>query len=175
MQERQTSTGVRCTQRLSTAAVANSFFPAAVEQGVVLYEPCGGLCAGLEMLLSSGISVKQYYYSDTDPEAQQIACHRFRQLQSRFPEQLQPEAFQSALSTFPADIAAVSSQQLAAAVRRHSWPAVGGGRRLALSRPVLSRQGKRYGWQQSAAAVQCCAHRGSLAAVVASLASSLSH
>jgi len=31
------------------------------------------------MLLSSGISVRQYYYSDTDPEAQQIACHRFRQ------------------------------------------------------------------------------------------------
>lgn len=44
-------------QQLDSRCVALSFFPAATYQGVVLYEPFGGLCAGLEMLLRNGVQV----------------------------------------------------------------------------------------------------------------------
>jgi hypothetical protein len=40
---------------LHTQSVAATFFPAALHAGVVLYEPFGGICAGLEMVLKAGI------------------------------------------------------------------------------------------------------------------------
>eukprot|EP00775_Hariotina_reticulata_P015282 gene15282-biopygen3187 len=74
----------------------------ALSAGVVLYEPFGGLCAGLEMVLKAGFCVQQYYYSDIDPVAQHIAAHRLRCLQAAYPEQLPLHALQSAFLQFPA-------------------------------------------------------------------------
>jgi hypothetical protein len=79
------SSGIKATRQLNTACVSSSFFPAALTDGVTLYEPFGGLCAGLEMVLRAGISVKQYLYSDSDMTAQRIAQHRVRLLQTQYP------------------------------------------------------------------------------------------
>ncbi|KAF6258012.1 hypothetical protein COO60DRAFT_1164663 [Scenedesmus sp. NREL 46B-D3] len=67
--------GVCATQQLCTQPVAFSFFPAAA-QGVVLLEPFGGLCAGLEMLLRNGTAVKHYYYLDSNATSRKVAAHQ---------------------------------------------------------------------------------------------------
>eukprot|EP00854_Cymbomonas_tetramitiformis_P034587 gene34587-biopygen33923 len=42
-------------EKVDTRVLDKRFFSQAREEGVVCYEPCGGLCAGLEMLLRNGI------------------------------------------------------------------------------------------------------------------------
>ena len=64
--------GIAVTRQLNTAAVSATFFPAAYAQGIVLYEPFGGMCAGLEMVLRNGFRVNQYIYSDTDAAVRKI-------------------------------------------------------------------------------------------------------
>jgi hypothetical protein len=121
--------GVRRTTQLNTASVASTFFPAATQQGVVLYEPFGGLCAGLEMALRAGFRVVAYYYSDTDPKAQQVARHRLQQLQQLYPAQLPAAALVNTFSTFPADVQLVSTSILRQAASRHigvQWLVVAG-------------------------------------------------
>jgi hypothetical protein len=56
--------GVRPTKQLTTTPCADTFFAAAHSDGIVLWEPCGGICAGLEMVLRYGIKVSRYLYSD---------------------------------------------------------------------------------------------------------------
>ena len=62
---------VSCSE-LCMNTVAATFF-ANAQKGIVLYEPFGGLCAGLEMVLRCGIPVARYLYSDIDPVAQDLA------------------------------------------------------------------------------------------------------
>lgn len=121
--------GLRSAVQLCTAPVAHTFFPQAQQQGITLYEPCGGMCAGLEMVLRAGIRVQQYYYSDIDPDAQRVSQHRMQQLMGEFPQLLQPSALAGALSTLPADVTQVQHWQLAAAVQRtpaKQWLVVAG-------------------------------------------------
>ena len=59
--------GVRATKVLSTVPVPAGFYATARVDGVVVYEPFGGLCAGLEMALRNGLTIKRYLYSDIDP------------------------------------------------------------------------------------------------------------
>ncbi len=121
--------GVRTTLQLSTSSVAATFFPHALQQGLTLYEPCGGMCAGLEMVLRAGVKVQQYLYSDISPEAQHVAQHRMQQLMGEFPQLLQPSGLTGALSTVPADIRQVQHAHLAAAVRQtpaKQWLVVAG-------------------------------------------------
>jgi hypothetical protein len=89
--------GVRDTQQLRTQPVASSFFPAAA-QGVVLLEPFGGLCAGLEMLLRNGTAVKQYYYLDSNATSRKVAAHRIQQLAAQYPLLLPASAVIDAFS-----------------------------------------------------------------------------
>ena len=58
--------------------------------GITLYEPFGGLCAGLEMTLRNGFQVQHYLYSDTDPAAQHVMQHRLRQLSELYGSHLFP-------------------------------------------------------------------------------------
>ena len=109
--------GIKPTQQLNTSTVAGSFFPAALNQGVVLYEPFGGLCAGLEMALRSGITVKQYLYSDTNPLAQQAALHRVRILQTMYPHQLPEDALAGSFGKLPMDVTQVTTGDLYKAMR----------------------------------------------------------
>lgn len=63
------------SERIATAPITDSFFAAGVS-GVVLYEPFGGMCSGLEMLLRNQIPVKRYIYSDIDASVRQVARYR---------------------------------------------------------------------------------------------------
>lgn len=108
--------GIKPTQQLCTASVAHSFFPAAQHTGITLYEPFGGLCAGLEMALRSGIRVSRYIYSDINVTARSVAEHRLQQLRQEFPTLLPKPATSSAFSCLPADVRQVTSGQLAALV-----------------------------------------------------------
>ena len=75
--------------QLDISTVATSFFPAA-QQGLVVYESFGGLCAGLEMVLRNGFSVVQYIYSDISPTSRRVAAYRLQCLLARYPDQLPP-------------------------------------------------------------------------------------
>ena len=88
--------------------------------GVVLYEPCGGLCAGLESVLRNGIRVVRYYYSDTDPAARAVAWHRLRHLSTVYPTLLQPQAWQGVFSSLPQDITKVTAEHLVPLMQTHA-------------------------------------------------------
>lgn len=123
------ATGIAVTKQLNTATVSASFFPAAYSQGIVLYEPFGGLCAGLEMVLRNGFRVTQYIYSDTDTAVRRIATHRMRELQSQYPALLSPTALQGSLALLPMDVRQVGSEQLLALAQQfqqQQWLVVGG-------------------------------------------------
>jgi hypothetical protein len=121
------SFGIRYSTQLRTAPVASTFFPAAAG-GIVLLEPFGGLCAGLEMALRNGTAVKQYYYLDTNPASRQIAAHRLQQLMALYPLLLPANAVQGAFS-LPQDIRQLSTGDLitaGAATPKHPWLVVAG-------------------------------------------------
>lgn len=121
--------GVKPTQQLNTTSCAATFFPNALEHGLVLWEPFGGLCAGLEMALRNGFTVQQYYYGDIDPVAQRVAQHRVRTLQSMYPRQLSESALQGAFSRMPMDITQVTTAHVATLVKKHGpaqWLVVAG-------------------------------------------------
>ena len=123
------SLGIRPTQQLNTAACHSTFFPNAGAEGIVLYEPFGGLCAGLEMALRNGFTVRQYIYSDLDPLAQQVARHRIRQLQTMYPHQFPEQAVEGCFSSLPMDIRQVTShhlQQAMTAAPVKQWLVVAG-------------------------------------------------
>ncbi len=113
---------------MNTASVAATFFPAAYTHGLILYEACGGMCAGLEMVLRNGISVTQYLYSDVDPTAQRIAAHRIKLLQAAYPHLLSPEALSGCFQQLPQDIRQVNQTHLRDCVGRRDgqWLVVAG-------------------------------------------------
>jgi hypothetical protein len=54
----------------------SSTFSVNAQKGLVLYEPFGGMCAGLEMVLRCNIPIHRYYYSDINPVARKLAATR---------------------------------------------------------------------------------------------------
>ena len=117
----------RSASRFNISSVSSTFF-AAAPAGVVVYEPFGGLCAGLEMVLRNGLPVSQYFYSDIDPLARSVAQHRLSLLQARYPALLPASALQFTFSALPQDVWEVTEQQLAALSARfpRQWLVVGG-------------------------------------------------
>ena len=97
-------------EELCMNSVASTFFTNA-PKGVVLYEPFGGLCAGLEMLLRCGISVARYLYSDIDPVAQALAKVRMETLHIQYGVLFPSKAFKSPFA-LPQDINLVTSDNL---------------------------------------------------------------
>ncbi len=90
--------------------VAATFF-ANAQKGIVLYEPFGGLCAGLEMVLRSGIPVARYLYSDIDPVAQDLAHVRMETLHIQYGALLPSRAIRRPFA-LPQDINLVTSDHL---------------------------------------------------------------
>ena len=107
--------GVRFTRRLATAPLPAVFHATAMTEGITLYEPFGGLCAGLEMVLRNGYVVRRYLYSDVDPAARRVAQHRVAELAQRFPRQVHAGAFQDMFTALPQDVRQVFTRQLLAA------------------------------------------------------------
>jgi transposase InsO family protein len=107
----------RETKVVSNTPVGADFYSAAAKEGVVLVELFGGLCAGLEMLLSCGYSVCQYLYCDNSPAARKLALHRMHMLSMQYPSQLPTSAFQDSLFMLPADVRNITSEHVEAAMQ----------------------------------------------------------
>lgn len=60
--------------------------------GVILFEPFGGLCAGLEAALRNGLRIARYFYVDKNPMTQKVAKYRVEQLLDLYPSQLSKAA-----------------------------------------------------------------------------------
>lgn len=116
------------TSQLSTVPVGPSFLAAAEESGIVLYEPFGGLCAGLDMVLSNGIAVSRYMYSDIDPAAQRVARARIAAMHAKYPHMFPVSASEHAFSSLPMDVRAVDTAALvtAGATWGQQWLVVAG-------------------------------------------------
>jgi transposase InsO family protein len=97
---------------LDTHPIGQQFFARAAAQGVTLFEPFGGMCAGLEVCLRVGLGVRRYIYSDIDPVAQTVAAYRMQQLSCMYPSLLSPEAYADALVTLPHNVQRISAAQL---------------------------------------------------------------
>jgi len=76
--------GVQPTQVLCTKLIDSSFFDTAALEGMTVYEPFEGMCAGVNALLQSRVEVASYIYSDKDPSARSVAKHRVVQLSAQF-------------------------------------------------------------------------------------------
>eukprot|EP00882_Tetradesmus_deserticola_P002735 GHRQ01002908.1.p1 GENE.GHRQ01002908.1~~GHRQ01002908.1.p1 ORF type:complete len:1949 (-),score=411.99 GHRQ01002908.1:1876-7140(-) len=145
------SFGVRNSTQLRTRPVASTLFPATA-QGIVLLEPFGGLCAGLEMALRNGTAVKQYLYLDTNATSRQIAAHRMQQLMALYPLLLPASAIQNAFS-LPQDIRQLTTSDLitaGATAPKDPWLVVAGWpcQDLSLAGTGAGLQGERSGLLQ---------------------------
>jgi transposase InsO family protein len=120
--------GVQQTLCLSTYPVGKELLHVGQRAGIVLYEPFGGLCAGLDMVLTCGLKVSQYYYSDTDPAAQAVARSRVDQFHALYPHLFALEASRGAFDVLPMDVREVDSVHLvtAGAKWQEQWLVVAG-------------------------------------------------
>jgi len=104
--------------RMLQDTVGVSWWGRMQEQGVVLYEPFGGLCAGLEMLLTAGVKVVRYLYSDISKAAQRVATVRVQRLAERFPHLLTSAAIEGMWALEP-NVKNITSQSLQHRVQEH--------------------------------------------------------
>ena len=118
--------GVFQTVSLNTTPQPTAWAVAARE-GVTLYEPFGGLCAGLEAVLRNGIRVHKYFYSDICVAAQRVATHRLERLRVQYPKLLSAKAKEGAFQ-LPMDVYKLNSQLLADAGARDGtqWLVIAG-------------------------------------------------
>ena len=119
--------GVRTTHQLDTKPQMGSVWRA-VHEGIVLYEPFGGLCAGLEAVLRNNITVHQYIYSDISSAALQVARYRVHTLQHQYPHLLSQAAIEDSFSTLPMDVCKVTTALLhtAGAANGRQWMVMAG-------------------------------------------------
>jgi hypothetical protein len=120
--------GSREVQQLSTVPVGGAVFQAAMQKGVTLYEPFGGMCSGLDSLLANGFTVARYLYSDVDPAAVAVAQHRLDKLHGLYPVSFPLSASADAFTALPADVTAVGAPALvsAGALDGTQWVVVAG-------------------------------------------------
>ena len=119
--------GIKATQELDTQPRKRQW-QAAATTGVTLYEPFGGLCAGLEAVLRNGVPVQHYYYSDVNPAAQLVAKHRITQLHLQYPRLFPVAASAHAFDTIAQDVFQVTTAQLISAGAREDkqWLIIAG-------------------------------------------------
>jgi len=120
--------GVRPTGGICTKVLGPQFYANAFQEGIVVLELFGGLCAGLEMVLRNGIKVHNYLYCDKDVGVRRIAAHRMHQLSEQYPALLSPRAFSQASTALPQDVWRVGSEQLvhAGVLNGQQWLVVAG-------------------------------------------------
>ncbi|GLC50020.1 hypothetical protein PLESTB_000333700 [Pleodorina starrii] len=99
-----------------SAAAAAQWYDQAMREGVVVYEPLGGLASGLEACLRSGVPVRSYLYSDVSEQARGLALRRFQQLSDRHGDLFPSTAWGSALIGLPQDVTKVTAAELRAAI-----------------------------------------------------------
>lgn len=92
-----------------------------------MFEPFGGLGAGIEMVLRHGVKVNRYVYADTSEVAQKVMQHRLTLLTGRYPELLPATAWEDAFTTLPMDVYEITGANIAAVVKPgEQWLVVAG-------------------------------------------------
>ena len=94
--------------------VARSMFAHAYGKGITVYEPIGGMCAGLEACLRNGFKVSRYLCSEPDANAASVVSSRLECLSSEYPHLLEPDAYKRVWLDLPLDPAAVDERALLA-------------------------------------------------------------
>ncbi|KAK3253478.1 hypothetical protein CYMTET_37274 [Cymbomonas tetramitiformis] len=97
-------------KKVDTRVIDVDFYREAREEGVTCYEPCGGLCAGLEMLLRNGVKVNAYLYQDISLVSQAVARARCLALRHRYPHLLASNAIK--LDQLPPNLEHVTARHL---------------------------------------------------------------
>ena len=120
------SFGARPTTGLDIRVLGPSFFDNA-QQGITLCEPFGGLCVWLEIVLSDGIPVRRYLYSDISPACQRVAKHRKAQLTGLYPSLFSLDAA-GGMFGIPHNVRQITTQHLvdAGALDAGQWLVVAG-------------------------------------------------
>ena len=121
-------TKVAATVQLDTRTLSAAWSAATTGKGVTLYEPCGGLCAGLEAVLRNGVPIRRYLYSDVSESAQWAAVQRAEYLASTYPHLLPRSALTDTLTALPMDIEQCTPAALikAGARDRTQWLVIAG-------------------------------------------------
>lgn len=119
---------VRGVRAIDSTPVPGRTIQAMLSGSVTLFEPFGGLAAGLEMLLRNGVVISRYIYCDISAAARAIAAHRLGLLSAAYPGQLPPDAWADAFRTVPQDIYAITTAELihAGALDGTQWVVVAG-------------------------------------------------
>ena len=119
--------GVSRTLRLNTHACPHAA-RIAQQFGITLYEPFGGLCAGLEAALRTGLVVHRYLYSDISVPAQNVAARRINALRLQYPHLLPASATQDTFTALPMDVTQCTTEKLIQAGARDSrqWLVIAG-------------------------------------------------
>jgi hypothetical protein len=126
-QQKTSSRNLTAGGGVDTSSCAGTFFTAARRRGITLFEPFGGLGAGLEMVLRHGMRVNRYIYADTSESAPKVMRHRLTLLSGRYPHLLAPGAWEKAFETLPMDVYDISSAELVGAVQQgEQWLVVAG-------------------------------------------------
>jgi hypothetical protein len=126
-QQRAGSRNLTAGGGVDTSCCASTFFSVARRQGITLFEPFGGLGAGLEMVLRHGVKVNRYVYADTAEAAQKVMRHRLAVLTGRYPHLLPASAWDLAFDTLPMDVYGITKANLSAAVQPgEQWLVVAG-------------------------------------------------
>ncbi|GLC55390.1 hypothetical protein PLESTB_000982200 [Pleodorina starrii] len=98
-----------------TNPLSRAFFARGLGTGVTVYEPIGGLCAGLEACLRAGLKVDRYLCSESDPAAVRVVNMRLERLSAEFPKQFPPDAYRRVWLDLPLSLANVTEQALLSA------------------------------------------------------------
>jgi hypothetical protein len=112
---------------VNTSVLLPSHIHLMLHEGIVLYEPFGGMCSGLEAVLRLGFKIQCYLYSDISPVACKVAASRVQSLISRYSSQLDPAAVAS-MYNLPQDVRQIGKGHLQSAVVKPSerWMVVAG-------------------------------------------------
>jgi len=100
---------------VDTRCLSDSAVRAMRKTGVTLFEPFGGLCAGLQMAMSLGIPVKRYIYADTCGVARKVAERSVLRMVAAYPGLLAKEAVLGAFTSTPQDVRRIDKEALLAA------------------------------------------------------------
>jgi len=121
------SFGVRDTLAVDTRVLGSPFWEACASEGIVLLELFGGICAGLDACLTSGVKVRQYLYCDTSAAARAVAATRLQAFCGQYPSQLPHSAVSDAF-VLPQNVSLLDTATLVrfGAQRRQQWLVVAG-------------------------------------------------
>ena len=97
---------------INTRVVAPVFFQHARDEGIVLVELFGGLCAGLQICLRNGVKVNRYVFCDSYAVVRNVAMYKCEQLRAEHATLIGPQAVSCMSTTLPQDVWAIGKEHI---------------------------------------------------------------